>query len=103
MENIFRTVESDNYYIRKGFDVSPIILSTFLTFLASILKFYKYQEKWKLLIDVEKNAIIISELEDLKEKAKFCTKPEDLQQPIKNMSKIFTKSINCAFKKYTLI
>ena len=29
-KNIFRTTESDNYYIRKSFDISPIILSTFL-------------------------------------------------------------------------
>ena len=31
-KNIFRTSESENYYVRKGFDVSPIILSTFLVF-----------------------------------------------------------------------
>ena len=39
---------------------------------------------------VEKNAIIISELEDLKEKAKFCAKSEDLQKKkLKNNRKIW--------------
>ena len=95
-KNIFNTVESKNYYIRKGFDVSPIILSTFLTFLASILKFYKYQEKMEAINRcVEKNAIIISELEDLKEKAKFCTKPEDLEQ-------LHKKYVEDIYKKYQL-
>lgn len=95
-KNIFRTSESENYYIRKGFDVSPIILSTFLTFLASILKFYKFQEKMESINRcVEKNAIIISELEDLKEKAKFCAKPEDLQ-------KLYTKYVEDIYKKYQL-
>lgn len=95
-KNIFRTSESENYYIRKGFDVSPIILSTFLTFLASVLKFYKYQEKMEAINRcVEKNAIIISELEDLKEKAKFCTKTEDLQ-------KLHTKYVDDIYKKYQL-
>lgn len=95
-KNIFRTVESDNYYIRKGFDVSPIILSTFLTFLASILKFYKYQEKMEAINRcVEKNAIIISELEDLKEKAKFCTNSEELQQ-------LHKKYVEETYKKYQL-
>lgn len=95
-KNIFRTVESDNYYIRKGFDVSPIILSTFLTFLASILKFYKFQEKMEAINRcVEKNAIIISELEDLKEKAKFCTNVEELQQ-------LHKKYVEETYKKYQL-
>jgi len=95
-KNIFRTVESDNYYVRKGFDVSPIILSTFLTFLASILKFYKFQEKMEAINRcVEKNAIIISELEDLKEKAKFCTKTEELQQ-------LHKKYVEETYKKYQL-
>ena len=95
-KNIFRTSESENYYIRKGFDVSPIILSTFLTFLASVLKFYKYQEKMEAINRcVEKNAIIISELEDLKEKAKFCAKTEDLQ-------KLYTKYVDDIYKKYQL-
>ena len=95
-KNIFRTVESDNYYIRKGFDVSPIILSTFLTFLASILKFYKFQEKMEAINRcVEKNAIIISELEDLKEKAKFCTNIEELQQ-------LHKKYVEETYKKYQL-
>jgi hypothetical protein len=95
-KNIFRTVESDNYYVRKGFDVSPIILSTFLTFLASILKFYKFQEKMEAINRcVEKNAIIISELEDLKEKAKFCTKIEELQQ-------LHKKYVEETYKKYQL-
>tara|TARA_Y100000816_G_scaffold280275_1_gene253469 strand:- start:79 stop:1002 length:924 start_codon:yes stop_codon:yes gene_type:complete len=95
-KSIFRTSESENYYIRKGFDISPIILSTFLTFLAGILKFYKYQEKMEAINRcVEKNAIIISELEDLKEKAKFCAKPEDLQ-------KLYTKYVEDIYKKYQL-
>ena len=95
-KNIFRTSESENYYVRKGFDVSPIILSTFLTFLASILKFYKYQEKMEAINRcVEKNAIIISELEDLKEKAKFCANSEDLQ-------KLYTKYVEDIYKKYQL-
>lgn len=95
-KNIFRTVDSDNYYIRKGFDISPIILSTFLTFSASILKFYKYQEKMEAIKRcVEKNAIIISELEDLKEKAKFCTNVEELQQ-------LHKKYVDDIYKKYQL-
>jgi len=95
-KSIFKTSESKNYYTRKGFDISPIILSTFLTFLAGILKFYKYQEKMEAINRcVEKNAIIISELEDLKEKAKFCTKPEDLQ-------KLYTKYVEDIYKKYQL-
>ena len=95
-KNIFRTTESDNYYIRKSFDISPIILSTFLTFLASILKFYKYQEKMEAINRcVEKNAIIISELEDLKEKAKFCEKSEELQQ-------LHKKYVEETYKKYQL-
>lgn len=95
-KSIFRTSESENYYTRKGFDISPIILSTFLTFLAGILKFYKYQEKMEAINRcVEKNAIIISELEDLKEKAKFCAKPEDLQ-------KLYTKYVEDIYKKYQL-
>lgn len=95
-KSIFRTVESDNYYIRKGFDISPIILSTFLTLLASILKFYKFQEKMEAINRcVEKNAIIISELEDLKEKAKFCTNLEELQQ-------LHKKYVEETYKKYQL-
>lgn len=95
-KSIFKTSESENYYTRKGFDISPIILSTFLTFLAGILKFYKYQEKMEAINRcVEKNAIIISELEDLKEKAKFCAKPEDLQ-------KLYTKYVEDIYKKYQL-
>tara|TARA_B100001173_G_C15998725_1_gene552445 strand:- start:95 stop:1042 length:948 start_codon:yes stop_codon:yes gene_type:complete len=95
-KSIFRTSESENYYTRKGFDISPIILSTFLTFLAGILKFYKYQEKMEAINRcVEKNAIIISELEDLKEKAKFCKKPEDLQQ-------LHKKYVDDIYKKYQL-
>ena len=44
---------------------------------------------------VEKNAIIISELEDLKEKAKFCANSEDLQ-------KLYTKYVEDIYKKYQL-
>jgi hypothetical protein len=95
-KSIFKTSESENYYTRKGFDISPIILSTFLTFLAGILKFYKYQEKMEAINRcVEKNAIIISELEDLKEKAKFCSKQEDLQE-------LHKKYVDDIYKKYQL-
>ena len=44
---------------------------------------------------VEKNAIIISELEDLKEKAKFCEKSEELQQ-------LHKKYVEETYKKYQL-